>query len=78
MKLDVAGSVLATLGCTAAVFGFTQGPDRGWDSPYTIVSLIAAAALLIAFLFVERTAENPVRAGCSSLSPSPSACTCRI
>lgn len=60
MKLDVAGSVLATLGCTAAVFGFTQGPDRGWDSPYTIVSLIAAAALLIAFLFVERTAENPV------------------
>ncbi|MDO3168028.1 MFS transporter [Mycobacteroides abscessus subsp. abscessus] len=60
MKLDVAGSVLATLGCTAAVFGFTQGPDRGWDSPYTIVSLIAATALLIAFLLVERTAENPV------------------
>lgn len=60
MKLDVAGSILATLGCTAAVFGFTQGPDRGWDSPYTIVSLIVAAGLLIAFLFVERTAENPV------------------
>ncbi|WP_131820195.1 MFS transporter, partial [Mycobacteroides abscessus] len=37
-----------------------QGPDRGWDSPYTIVSLIVAAALLIAFLLVERTAENPV------------------
>ena len=30
MKLDATGAILATLGCTAAVFGFTQGPENGW------------------------------------------------
>lgn len=28
MKLDAAGAMLATLACTAAVFAFTQGPER--------------------------------------------------
>src|SRR3954465_6626487 len=60
LKLDATGAILATLGCTAAVFGFTQGPENGWLEPITIVSLVAAAVLLIAFLIVERTAENPV------------------
>src|SRR6478672_7507292 len=60
LKLDATGAILATLGCTAAVFGFTQGPENGWLEPITIGSLVAAAVFLIAFLVVERTAENPV------------------
>jgi EmrB/QacA subfamily drug resistance transporter len=60
LKLDATGAILATLGCTAAVFGFTQGPENGWLEPITVGSLIAAAVFLIAFLIVERTAENPV------------------
>jgi EmrB/QacA subfamily drug resistance transporter len=60
LKLDASGAILATLGCTAAVFGFTQGPENGWLEPITIGSLVAAAVFLIAFLIVERTAENPV------------------
>ena len=32
LKLDATGAILATLGCTAAVFGFTQGPENGWLS----------------------------------------------
>ncbi|WP_123023683.1 MFS transporter [Mycolicibacterium stellerae] len=60
LKLDAAGAILATLGCTAAVFGFTQGPENGWLEPVTIGSLSAAAVFLISFLIVERTAENPV------------------
>ncbi|MBS1693913.1 MAG: MFS transporter [Actinobacteria bacterium] len=60
MKLDAAGAILATLGCTAAVFGFSMGPEHGWQSPLTVGSLIAAAVFLIAFVIVERTAENPV------------------
>lgn len=60
LKLDATGAILATLGCTTAVFGFTQGPENGWLEPITIGSLIAAAVCLIAFLIVERTAENPV------------------
>ena len=30
MKLDAAGALLATLGCTAAVFGFTQARRTAW------------------------------------------------
>ena len=44
MKLDAAGALLATVACTAAVFGFTQGPEKGWLSPTTLGSGLAAAA----------------------------------
>lgn len=60
MKLDAAGALLATLGCTAAVFAFTIGPEKGWVSTFTIGSAAVAAAALLAFVVVERTAENPV------------------
>jgi EmrB/QacA subfamily drug resistance transporter len=52
MKLDATGAGLATLGCTALVFGFSMGPEKGWLSPTTIG--------FVAFVVVERTAENPV------------------
>ena len=44
MKLDAAGAMLATLGCTAAVFGFSQGPENGWLTPVTLGSAAVAAA----------------------------------
>lgn len=60
LKLDAAGALLATLGCTAAVFGFSMGPEQGWLSPLTLGSGVIAVAALVGFLIVERTAENPV------------------
>ena len=60
MKLDATGAILATLGCSAAVFGFSMGPERGWLSPITVGSGIAAVVFLVVFAFVERTAHNPV------------------
>ncbi|RVW03771.1 MFS transporter [Rhodococcus spongiicola] len=60
LKLDVPGAILATLGCTAVVFGFTEGPEMGWDSPVVLVGLIGGLVLLGAFLAVERRAENPL------------------
>jgi len=60
MKLDAAGAMLATLACTAAVFAFSMGPERGWISVTTIGSGVVAVAAAIAFALVERTAENPV------------------
>ena len=60
MKLDAAGALLATLGCTAAVFGFSQGPENGWLTPTTVGSALVALVAFIAFVIVERTAENPV------------------
>ena len=60
MKLDATGAGLATLGCAAVVFGFTMGPEQGWLSPTTIGSAVVALGALVAFVVVERTAENPV------------------
>jgi predicted MFS family arabinose efflux permease len=60
LKLDAAGAILATLACTFAVFGFSMGPEHGWFKPLTVGSGVAALAFFIAFLYVERTADNPV------------------
>src|SRR5580693_6000210 len=60
MKLDATGAILATLACTAAVFAFSVGPEKGWISVTTIGSGVVALAAAIAFAIVERTAENPV------------------
>lgn len=60
MKLDAAGAVLGTLMCTAAVFGLSLGPEHGWVSSATIGSGVVAVAAFIAFVVVERSAENPV------------------
>src|SRR5277367_96091 len=60
MKLDAAGAMLATLACTAAVFAFSIGPEKGWISVTTLGSGVVAVAAFIAFAVVERTAENPV------------------
>ncbi|MCW2664075.1 MAG: efpA [Mycobacterium sp.] len=60
MKLDAAGAMLATLACTAAVFAFSMGPEKGWISVTTIGSGVVALVAAIAFVVVERTADNPV------------------
>jgi hypothetical protein len=60
MKLDATGAVLATLACTAAVFGVSMGPEKGWLSATTIGLGVVALAAFVAFAVVERTAENPI------------------
>jgi EmrB/QacA subfamily drug resistance transporter len=60
LKLDVSGALLATLACAAAVMVFTQGPPRGWVDPWVIGAGIAAVALGVAFLVVERSADHPL------------------
>ena len=60
LKLDITGALVATLGCTAAVLVFTQGPPRGWLDPWVIGAGVAAVLLGIAFLIVERSADNPL------------------
>jgi predicted MFS family arabinose efflux permease len=60
MKLDATGAALATLICTAGVFGLSIGPEKGWLSPATIGLGLVALAASVAFAVVERTAENPV------------------
>lgn len=60
LKLDATGAVLATVICTAAVFGVSTVPEKGWLSPIPIASCVVVLVSLIAFFLVERTAENPI------------------
>jgi EmrB/QacA subfamily drug resistance transporter len=60
MKLDATGAVLATLACSATVFGLSMGPERGWLSAPTIGSSAVALTAFVAFVVVERAAENPI------------------
>jgi EmrB/QacA subfamily drug resistance transporter len=60
MKLDATGAVLATLGSTAAVFGLSIGPEKGWLSAPALGSVAVALGAFGAFAAVERTAENPI------------------
>lgn len=60
MRLDVAGSGLATSTFIAAVFGLSLGPEQGWLSPYTVGLALVALASLAGFIAVERRAENPI------------------
>lgn len=60
LKLDVTGALLATLGCTAAVLVFTQGPARGWSDPWVIGAGMAAVGLFLTFFLVERKADHPL------------------
>jgi MFS family permease len=60
LKLDITGALLATLGCTAAVLVFTQGPARGWADPWVVGAGAAAVLLFITFFLVERKADHPL------------------
>lgn len=60
MKLDVTGAVLATTMCTAAVLGFSMAPEKGWLSAPTFITAVVVLGCLVAFIMVERTAENPI------------------
>ena len=60
LSLDVQGAVLATLGCTAIVFGISEGPELGWRSAWVLGALVAGLVLLAVFLVVERNADNPL------------------
>jgi EmrB/QacA subfamily drug resistance transporter len=60
MKLDVVGAVLATVICTATVLGLSLAPEKGWLSAAPIISILVVLAAFVAFVAVERTAENPI------------------
>ncbi len=59
-KLDYPGVITFGLGVGLIVFGLTQGNGNNWGNPEVIASLIGAVVLLIAFVLIERRAENPL------------------
>lgn len=60
--IDWAGAIVLTAGILFLMFGLELGGSDNWpwDSAKTISMFVASAVLLIAFLFVERKAKDPI------------------
>jgi len=57
---DLPGAVLSTAGMLLLIYALVKAPDAGWATRHTIGELGTAAALLAAFVVVERRARNPL------------------
>src|SRR4051812_40583940 len=57
---DIGGAVTVTGGLALLVYAISQAPDHGWGSSWTIVRLVASAALLVAFVVIESRARHPL------------------
>lgn len=59
-RLDVPGAATVTGGLLLLVYGLTQAGETGWSAPVPLASLLAGAALLVGFWFVEKRAAAPL------------------
>lgn len=60
-RLDYSGALLLTSGAGAIILGLLEGGRSwAWDSPAGIGIFAGGAAALVAFVFVERRAANPI------------------
>lgn len=58
--LDVPGVVALAAGLSAVMIGVDQGEHWGWTSPATLACLVGGAALLAAFVRLERRTAEPL------------------
>ena len=65
-KLDIWGNLCFGGGLTLLLLGITYGltpygtSSMGWSNPWVVASLLAGAALMVAFPFIERRVEDPM------------------
>ncbi|MGX1272895.1 MFS transporter [Streptomyces phaeoluteigriseus] len=59
-RLDVVGTLLATVGLVALVYGFARAEEDGWSSGGTLGTLAAGVVLLAAFALVETKVTAPL------------------
>jgi EmrB/QacA subfamily drug resistance transporter len=59
-RIDIPGTLTATGGVFALVFGFSRAETDGWGAPLTLGFLAAAVVLLIAFVAIEVRVRRPL------------------
>ena len=59
-KYDVPGAVTVTFGLISLVYGFSQAADHGWADIRTYPYFLFAAALIAAFIAIEKMVKNPL------------------
>jgi EmrB/QacA subfamily drug resistance transporter len=59
-RIDLPGVLAGSGGLFALVYGFSNAETHSWTATLTIVALLAAVALLVAFVVIERRTEHPL------------------
>jgi EmrB/QacA subfamily drug resistance transporter len=59
-RIDVPGTVTATGGLFALVYGFAHAETHGWGSSATVAFLAAGVALLVAFVAIQIRSTHPL------------------
>ncbi|HOV78663.1 MAG TPA: DHA2 family efflux MFS transporter permease subunit [Bacillota bacterium] len=59
-KLDTWGFTLSTAGCFSLLLALSQGHNKGWSSFYIVTLFIISFFLLLLFVLVEITHEQPM------------------
>jgi EmrB/QacA subfamily drug resistance transporter len=59
-RIDVGGTLTATGGLFAIVYGLANAETHSWTDPVTIAMLVAGAILLVAFVVIQRRTPNPL------------------
>jgi MFS family permease len=59
-RLDIPGTLTASSGLFALVFGLSRAETDGWGDPVTIGFLVASAVLLVAFVALQRRVAHPL------------------
>ena len=57
---DWIGAALITFGLFGVIFGFIEGPSRGWTSPLVVIGLIGGVCLMTIFSLVESRVDHPI------------------
>jgi EmrB/QacA subfamily drug resistance transporter len=57
---DLTGAVAVTSGLAVLVYAVSEAPKYGWTSGHTIIGLVIAVALLLAFLVIETRVKDPL------------------
>src|SRR3954451_11628634 len=59
-RMDLKGTLTATTGLFALVYGFSNSETHSWTHPVTIIALAAAVVLLSAFVAIEKRVAHPL------------------
>ncbi|MHB2028326.1 MAG: MFS transporter [Acidimicrobiales bacterium] len=59
-RLDIPGAITVSSGVAFLVFALVHAPTAGWTASATLASFAAALVLLVAFVFVELHAAQPL------------------
>ncbi|MGW4586520.1 MFS transporter [Amycolatopsis thermoflava] len=57
---DLPGAITGAAGSLLLVFGVVEAPETGWASPQTLITFVVAAALLTAFVLIEKRSSHPL------------------